>query len=214
MQAQEGEFPGSGLGFQLQGRGRPGEGGKCERGRDTLPGHLKTSPASEEARCLPRVPSGEGQTGGGQAHSRWAKVSRGATSPAPCELSTSLSRPALAPPSPARPPVSQDAHGLHLPGPSVAQLSHRLHLPGHPRGRTRTAFRSSKPRLCFAPLQVPPASRNAAAWSDPHLLKLKLHPAPGLTLACSTAQLSSGSRLCFPLFQLRPGRNQYHQRGG
>ncbi len=97
-----------------------------------------------------------------------------------------LSRPALAPPSPARPP---SCSALALP--SVI-----------------------KHRLCFAPLQVQPEGWNVAAWSDPHLLKPKLHPAPGLTLACSTAQLSSGSRLCFPLFQLRPGRNQYHQRGG
>ena len=72
----------------------------------------------------------------------------------------------LAPPSPARPP-SRPA----LAPPSVI-----------------------KPRLCFAALQVQPDSRNAAAWSDPHLLKRRWPP------PSSEAQASSRTRHSTCLF--------------
>lgn len=116
------------------------------------PGHLKTSPESGEARCLPRVPL---QTRAGRARPGAGR-----------HIPDGETRPRL----PHRPPPA------NLSCPPVVSQAHRLPLSGHPRGRTRTAFRSSKPRLCFAALQVPPATRNAAAWSDPHLLKRRWPP--------------------------------------
>ena len=101
--------------------------------------------------------------------------------------------------------IARPLRTLHFP-PAV-WYAHRLHLPGHPRARTRTAFTCPAPscsarappspvlpRLCFAALQVQPDSRNAAAWSDPHLLKRRWPP------PSSEAQASSRTRHSTCLF--------------
>lgn len=116
------------------------------------PGHLKTSPESGEARCLPRVPlqtrAGRARPGAGRHIPDGETRPRLPHRPPPANSPLPPSGLTLAPPSPARPPS-----GLVRAPPSVI-----------------------KPRLCFAPLQVQPEGWNVAAWSDPHLLKRRWPP--------------------------------------
>ena len=117
-------------------------------------------------RCLPRVPlqtrAGRARPGAGRHIPDGETRPRLPHRPPPANSPLPPSGLTLAPPSPARPPS-----GLVRARPS----------PARPLSRPALAPPSViKPRPCFAPLQVQPDSRNAAAWSDHHLLKRRWPP--------------------------------------